>query len=187
MKTIETERLLLRPWREDDAEALFEYAKDPRIGPMAGWPPHTSAENSLEVLRTVLIAEDSFAVTLTGDDRPVGSIGLQKARVPGHEDEAEVGYWIAVPFWGRGFIPEAVNAILRYAFKEQGAERVWCGHYEGNDKSRRVIEKCGFCFDFKCEREVPLLGETRVEYFYHMTKEAFEHGELSCPGEVRRS
>ncbi len=170
-------RLVLRPWREDDAGVLFEYARDPRVGPMAGWPPHTSVENSLDVLKTVLIVEDSFAVTLRGEDSAVGSIGLQKARVPGYEDEAEIGYWLAVPFWGRGLIPEAVNAVLRYAFEEKGAERVWCGHYEGNEKSRRVIEKRGFCFGFQCEREVPLLGETRVEYFYQMTKKDFMNGE----------
>jgi len=175
--TIETKRLLLRPWREDDAETLFEYAKDPRIGPMAGWPPHTSVENSLEVLRKILIAEGSFAVTLKGDDKPIGSIGFKETTAPGHPGETEIGYWLAVPFWGRGLIPEAVRALLKNAFEEQGRQVVWCGHYEGNDKSRRVIEKSGFRFAFKCEAEVLLLGETRTEYYYSITKEEFMHGE----------
>jgi RimJ/RimL family protein N-acetyltransferase len=186
MKTIETERLILRPWREDDAEALYNWSKDPRIGPAAGWQPNTSVAHSLDVIRNILSAEGILAVTLKGDDRPIGSTGIQECKAPGHEGEPEIGYWIAVPFWGRGLIPEAVRALLRHAFEEQGAERVWCGHYEGNDKSRRVIEKCGFSFAFKCEREVPAFNETRMEYYYSITKEDFGHGELSDPSGVRR-
>lgn len=186
MKTIETERLVLRPWREDDAEALYTWAKDPRIGPAAGWQAHVSAADSREVIKNILCAEDSYAVTLKGDDTPVGSIGLKASEAPGYAGEPEIGYWIAVPFWGRGLVPEAVHALLRHAFEERDAERVWCGHYAGNDKSRRVIEKCGFSFAFTCEKAVPLLGETRTEYFYFITKEDFTHGELSCPGGTRR-
>ena len=54
MVTLETKRLLLRPWREEDAPALFRYASDPQVGPSAGWKPHASLEESREILRTVL-------------------------------------------------------------------------------------------------------------------------------------
>ena len=47
----ETDRLFLRPWTEDDAESLFEYAKDPAVGPIAGWPVHKSVDNSIEIIR----------------------------------------------------------------------------------------------------------------------------------------
>ena len=50
---LETKRLILRPWDESDAESLFEYAKDDRVGSIAGWPPHTSVENSREVIKTL--------------------------------------------------------------------------------------------------------------------------------------
>ena len=73
---IETDRLILRPWREDDAEALFRYASDPDIGPIAGWPPHTSVENSLEIIRTVFSAPETYAVVLKDSDEPVGSCGI---------------------------------------------------------------------------------------------------------------
>ncbi len=170
--TIETERLIMRPWREDDAELLFEYAKDPRIGPIAGWTVHTSVENSRGIIRDVLSAEGTFAVTLKGDDRAIGSIGVFPVRgLPRYEGESEIGYWIAPPFWGKGYIPEAVREFLRIAFEEKNEERVWCGHYEGNDKSRRVIEKCGFRFVLKQEADVPQMNERRVEYFYCLTRE----------------
>jgi RimJ/RimL family protein N-acetyltransferase len=170
---IYTERLILRPWRDSDAESLYEYAKDPRVGPSAGWPVHTSVEDSLGIIGEVLSAEDSYAVTLRGEDRAVGSLGILSVRGLSEEyaGEPEIGYWLGVPYWGRGLIPEAVREVLRILFEERGAKRVWCGHYEGNDKSRRVIEKCGFKFFQRFEADVPLLGERRVEYFYYITKE----------------
>lgn len=59
---METERLLLRPWQESDAEALYRWASDPEVGPAAGWSPHTSVENSRDIIRTVLDKEGTFAV-----------------------------------------------------------------------------------------------------------------------------
>ena len=59
---LHTERLVLRPWNEADAESVYEYAKDPDIGPIAGWPPHKSVEESLEVIKTVLMCEESYAI-----------------------------------------------------------------------------------------------------------------------------
>lgn len=68
-KEIATERLVLRPWQESDAESLYKYAQDPAIGPIAGWPPHTSVEDSLNIIRTVFAAPETYAVILkeTGD------------------------------------------------------------------------------------------------------------------------
>ena len=72
--TIETERLILRPWREEDAAACFRYASDPRIGLMCGWKPHESEDESREIIRTILTAEMTYAVTLRGEDEAIGSI-----------------------------------------------------------------------------------------------------------------
>lgn len=66
---LETSRLILRPWQETDAEALYKYAKDPAIGPISGWPPHTSVENSLEIIRTVFAAPETYAVCAERDGR----------------------------------------------------------------------------------------------------------------------
>ena len=74
--TFETERLILRPWKDSDAESLYKYAKDPEVGPIAGWPIHTSVDNSLEIIRTVLSANETYAVCLKEDNVAIGSIGL---------------------------------------------------------------------------------------------------------------
>ena len=135
----------MRPWRESDAEALYKYAKDPAIGPVAGWPPHTSVAESLKIIRTVFAAPETYAVVLKATDEPVGSVGimfgdgLHSAEM--QVGEAEIGYWIGVPYWGQGLIPEAVRCLLKRCFEDLGMTAVWCGYYDGNVKSRRVMEK----------------------------------------------
>lgn len=175
MMELTTERLLLRPWEESDAESLYEYAKDPAVGPIAGWPVHTSVENSREIIRDVLSAEETYAVCLKEDGKAVGSIGLMigSASNLGLPDtEGEIGYWIGVPFWGTGLIPEAVKELLRHGFEELKLEKIWCGYFEGNIKSKRVQEKCGFIYhhtnkDIYCE----LMNEIRTEHVTCMRRE----------------
>lgn len=173
---IQTERLTLRSWRETDAASLYAYASDPDVGPAAGWPPHRSIEESREIIRTVFTAPHTFAICLPETDEPVGSIGLMPPRceLNRRDDglELEVGYWIAKPFWGRGFAPEAVRAMQRYAFDTLGCKALWCGYYEGNNKSLRVQQKCGFA-PHHVERDVlcELMGDVRTECFTYLTRE----------------
>ena len=146
---LETERLILRPWCEADAESLYEYAKDERVGPVAGWPTHTSVENSREVIKTVLSADETYAVCLKTDNRAIGSVGLligKNSNLNLPENEGEIGYWLGVPFWGQGIIPEAVREIIRHAFDDLQLARLWCGYFDGNEKSKRAQEKCGFVY-----------------------------------------
>ena len=74
--TFETERLILRPWEETDAEECYRYAQDPKVGPIVGWAAHTSVENSREIIKTVLSAPETYAVVLKTTGLPIGSIGL---------------------------------------------------------------------------------------------------------------
>ena len=173
--TLQTERLILRPWEEDDAESLYEYAKDPAVGPIAGWPPHTSVENSREIIRDVLSADETYAVCLKEDNRAIGSIGLispAQSHTALGAAELEIGSWIGVPFWGRGLIPEATERLIRHAFEDLGCSALWCGYYEGNEKSKRCQEKTGFTFHH-IERDGPceLMGDVRTEYFTRLTKD----------------
>ena len=87
---LETERLILRPWQDDDAEDLYKYARDPDVGPPAGWPPHTSVENSREIIRTVLSKPDTFAVCLKENGKPIGSIGFHRNDLAEDDDEYEL-------------------------------------------------------------------------------------------------
>ena len=174
---IETERLILRPWQEQDAEDLYTYASDPEVGPPAGWPPHTSVDNSREIIKNILSKPETYAVCLK-DGTPIGSIGLHlngSTDMTDRDDECELGYWIGKPYWGQGLIPEASRALMRYAFEELGMRAVWCGYYDGNEKSRKVQTKLGFVYQHKTEGlEVRLMNEIRTGHCNLMTKERWQ-------------
>ena len=155
--TIETERLIPRPWEETDAGDLFAYASHPDIGPITGWEAHTSEAYSREIIRTVLSAPETYAAVLRETGQPVGCISLMlgKASHIGLPDtEGEIGYWIGVPYWGRGLMPEAVREIPRHGFEDLQLKRIWCGYFDGNARSKRVQEKCGFQY-IRTEENVP--------------------------------
>ena len=160
--SMNTLRLLLRPWCENDADALYKYARDPDIGPRCGWMPHTSCENSLAVIRTVLARPGCWAVTLKETGEVIGSVSLMQgeaAHAPLTDTEAEIGYWIARPYWGQGYACEAAQRIIRYAFSDLSCTALWCGYHDGNDQSRRVSEKCGFRYHHTNRLEfIPQLG-----------------------------
>jgi RimJ/RimL family protein N-acetyltransferase len=133
-------------------------------------------DNSREIIRDVLSAPDTFAVCLKEDGKPIGSIGFHRKDLAEGDDEYELGYWIGKPFWGRGLIPEACREMLKYAFEDLGMNRVWCGHYDGNLKSRRVQEKLGFVYQHTTEGiEVALLNEIRTGHVMLLTREEWEN------------
>ena len=128
---IKTERLVLRPWEENDAEDLYKYAQNPKIGPIAGWPPHKSVEDSLEIINTVFAKRETYAITKNGE--AIGSIGLLIHPDGNHywgDGCGELGYWIGEPFWGEGLVVEASIELLKH----------------DNFQSKRVLEKLGFKF-----------------------------------------
>ncbi len=163
METIlTTERLILRPWLETDAESLYKYAKDPDIGLPAGWPPHKSVEESLDIIKNVLRGKESYAICEKENDEAIGAIALKlngNTDMTERDDECELGYWLGKPFWGRGYMPEAAMELLRH----------------GNIKSKRAQEKIGFRYHHTCD-EVPvtLLNEVRVGHTNYMTLEMWK-------------
>ncbi len=174
---IETKRLILRPWEDADAPALYKYASDDRVGPSAGWPVHTSVEYSLSVIRGVLSPPETYAVIPKETGEPAGSIGIMFGSDGNMEyapGEAEIGYWIGVPFWGRGLIPEAVEKLLERCFTVLGCHTVYCVYYEGNEKSRRVQEKCGFKYARTETNKIDMCGIMHTEIFNRITKEEWE-------------
>lgn len=173
--TLETERLILRRWEESDAENLYKCAGDPDVGPIAGWPPHQSVDESLDVIRDVFSGAECYAICLKEDGKAIGAIEL---KLNGHtdmtdrDDECELGYWLGKPFWGQGIMPEAAKEMLRHAFEDIGMSKVWCGYYEGNTKSKRVQEKVGFIYQWTTEGvDVPIMHEKRTGHVNAMTKE----------------
>lgn len=177
MKSIETKRLILRKWEKDDYLDMNEYAIDSRVGPNAGWPAHKSLEDSKEIVERFMSGDDEYAVVLKSENKVIGGVGLYyrspDKNVKG-ENSREIGYVLNPKYWGKEYIPEAVKALIKFGFEELNLDLIWCGHFDFNDKSRRVIEKCEFKFRFKEVRELPLLNNKRVtELYYNISKKDY--------------
>ena len=175
MKTLETERLILRPFTLDDAEGLYAYASHPEVGPPAGWAPHKDPAESRRVIETIFLPADTLAVVRRADGRLIGSAGfVGKHRTELGEPSEEVGYSLARDCWGQGLIPEAVEAILRHAFGELGYAAIWAAYYDGNRKSKRVMQKCGMTYRLSRTEAVEQLGETRLAHYFAITRREWE-------------
>ena len=151
MKTLETDRLILRAWKPDDLDDFFAYASVEGVGEMAGWPHHENIGTSEIILRSFIEEREVFAVYHKADRKVIGSLGLHTSWA--NEDDRykdlkvkEIGYVLSKDYWGQGLVPEAVKAVMDYCFAKLGVEAFTCGHFKENNQSRRVIEKCGFEF-----------------------------------------
>lgn len=174
---IETARLILRPWEDADAPALFRVARDPEVGPRAGWAAHRDVDESLRIIRTVLGMPETYAVVPKGHEgsAPIGSVGLmigEASSLARNGREAELGYWLGRDYWGRGLTPEAAGALVDHAFRDLRLEVVWAGYYDGNEQSRRVQQKLGLSPSHVhvAQTPRPIDGCTRV-YVTRITRE----------------
>lgn len=147
LEHMNTTRLDFRRWRLDDARRLYELAKDPELGPRAGWAPHTGVKASADALRDFLMNDCTWAVVLKDTGQVIGAIGYHpygQSVIPIGEDDIEVGYWIGREYWNQGYCTEALNELLRYCRTVIKPNAIWGDHFIDNPASGRVMEKCGF-------------------------------------------
>lgn len=175
MKTLSTERLVLRRWSRTDVDDLYEYARVPEVGPRAGWLPHTSRDESLNVIvNGFMLSDYQWAIVGKENHKVIGSIGLGEDKKRTVTNARALGYSLAKAYWGRGLMTEAAKRVICYAFTELQVEFLACYHYAGNDASRRVIEKCGFSFEGVLRRCSQLAnGDVHDDWCYAMTREEF--------------
>ena len=167
---LNTNRLLLRPWAQEDAAALYKYASDPEVGPACGWVPHRNREESRRTILTVLAGENTFAVVLKETEEPIGCVSLFRGSTC-HDGALELGYWLGKPYWGQGLMVEAARRLIKYGFRQLECPRIWCAYYAGNERSRRVIEKLRFRREFLREEILSSLGERRLTYYFSRYRE----------------
>lgn len=144
---LKTDRLTLRPWKESDLMDLFEYASVDGVGQMAGWTPHRNLEESGVILNSFIKLKKTFALEYQG--KVIGSLGVEKYSEKYYPEldvlqGRELGYVLSKDYWGQGLMPEAVRAVVIYLFEAEKLDFIIVGHFDWNDRSRRVAEKCGF-------------------------------------------
>lgn len=164
---LETKRLCLRPWRIEDAPTLYALAKEEEVALNTGWLPHQSLEESTQILSDLLMGPEIYAIANKENDRVIGCISLfigSKSNLPLSEEEGEIGYWIGIPYWGQGYASEACSELIRHGLEDLHLKEVWSAYFDGNDRSRRVQQKCGFIYH-----------HTNQVFWKPLHKEVIEH------------
>ena len=176
---LKTERLILRPWRQEDLDDFYEYAKVDGVGQMAGWLPHESKEKTQTILDSFISGKKTFALELDG--KVIGSLGIELYK----EEEfpeldklqgRSIGYVLSKDYWGQGLMPEAVQAVLKYLFEDVGFDFLVVSHYVWNGQSRRVIQKNGFRY-LKTIQLNTRYGTTEDTLVYILKKEDWKNAE----------
>lgn len=147
---LETPRLLLRPWKESDLNDFHAYASVAGVGEMAGWKHHKSMEITKTVLQSFITGKNVFAIEYKDNGKVIGSLGFHDTWAnadPKYKDYKmkEIGYVLSKTYWGRGLMTEAVKEVIDFC-SANALDALTVGHFSGNDRSKRVIEKCGFQF-----------------------------------------
>ena len=147
---LQTERLVLRPFKHSDLADFFEYASTPGVGEMAGWLHHESIEQSKAILDKFILEDKTFAITLKDSGKVVGSVGVEFYNLEEKLSEffdlkgRSIGFVLSKPYWGQGLMKEAVNRLIGHLFNDLGFDFLLCGHYDFNIQSKSVQQKCGF-------------------------------------------
>lgn len=146
--TLETTRLLLRSFQDDDLADFNRYAAVPGVGERAGWQAHQSMAESRAILLHFQEGKHTFAIVLKATGQVIGSLGIEPLNpdvpVASASNGRMLGYVLAKPEWGRGLMSEAVDAVVTYCFKTLAFDHLQIAFFNTNAASRRVAEKCGF-------------------------------------------
>lgn len=149
-KVIETERLILREFIQNDLSDFNEYASVPGVGEMAGWHHHKSIEETQEILNWFIKDGQTFAIVYKENNKVIGSIGIDQNKINETFKTLEnyagctIGFVLSKDYWGKGIMPEAVKGVINYLFNDLNLDYIICGYYTFNNQSKRVQEKCGF-------------------------------------------
>lgn len=177
MRTIQTERLILDKWTtsKEDIKGLYAYARNPDVGPRAGWKPHESLDESEEIIQTLFIPHDVWAIREKETGKVIGSIGLEPDRRREDVNSREMGYSLAKESWGKGYMTEAAKAVIDYAFSDLDLVVLSICTSPTNKRSQRVIEKCGFKFEGIQRKGYHIYdGTDRDNMVYSMLREEWE-------------
>jgi RimJ/RimL family protein N-acetyltransferase len=170
MPTIEIDRLTLRPFEQDDAPTVQRLAGDYEVARGTLTMPHPYedgvAEAWIATHRPMRESGEGLVLAMTTvDDGVVGAIGLV---VEEEHQRGELGYWVGVPYWGRGYATEACAGLLRYGFDVIGLNRIEAQHFLRNPASGRVMQKLGMRFEGIARERFVQFGELEDAASYGM-------------------
>lgn len=172
---LETERLILRPWKQEDLDDFYAYASVDGVGQMAGWQPHESKEVSQSILNHFIEGKHTFALEFKDTHQVIGSLGIEETESFADAELEEkqgrmIGYVLSKNHWGKGLMPEAVARVIQYCFEEVKVDYLTVGHYSWNHQSQRVIEKSEFKY-LKTIQSMTRMGNVEECRYYILKNE----------------
>lgn len=177
---LQTKRLILKPINLDDAEAVFEYAKHSKVGPNAGWKPHTDISESVKFIEYCIKKREfgqpgNYAIHHKEDNKMIGTIEVHSFK--GHK--GEVGFVLHPDYWNKGIMTEAAKMLIIYAFEILQLKRLSYNHFMFNDRSKRVCEKLGFKFEGVLRKKFMMYDGTYIdEAVYSLTDDDYNNNEI---------
>lgn len=163
---------ILRPWRIDDVHSITKYANNKKIADNLrnAYPFPYTLEDALTFISGFLAEDESYicrAIEVNGE--AAGSIGVfQKEDV--YEKSAEMGYWLAEPYWGRGIMTRAIRQMAALAFETMDIVRIFAEPYAYNKGSRRALEKAGFALEGVLKKSVCKNGKIFDSCIYALVR-----------------
>lgn len=178
IKSLETERLILTPWEdnEENIKGLFAWASRPDVGPHAGWAPHASLDESAKILREMLIpSKVAFAIRDKKTNIIIGNITLYEDGAREGVNSLEMGYALSDEYWGKGLMTEAGKAVMDYGFKEFNLACMSIKTSNVNERSQGVIKKLGFTYEGTLRKAYHIYnGTDRDSRIYSILREEWE-------------
>lgn len=174
---MEHNRIKLRPWKNEDVDALFFYLKEPEIALNAGWPVHQSVEDSTFLLKKVLQNWGFYAIVDKETDELIGSISILVGESSNFQigaDEGELCFWLGKAYWGKQLMAEAIELMLEYGFYDLNLNKIWCGCFADNSRCEHLQKKCSFKFAYEIPSVKTLIGEEKREIVMNMDFETYE-------------
>lgn len=174
MNIIETNRLVLRGWKVEDYLDMYEINCDEKVNLSAGCAVVKDIEKIKDSLNLLIPQNQSYAIVLKTENKVIGTIGMDEI-APDESlknlKQRYIGYRLNSKYWGKGYATEAAQSFIKYLFENFNLDLIWSSHYDFNERSKRVIEKCGFHYKFSRSKTVKALGNRILtELFYNLTK-----------------
>lgn len=181
MSIIYTRRLTLRTIKKSDINDFHEYCSDPNVGPNSGWQPHENKGHSRFILKAQFL-HNPFAWGIIYNGKLIGSISLDTDRKRINNRVMMLGYSISSKYWGLGIMSEAAPAVICHAFNTYDIDALSIYCYPQNERSRRIIEKCGFEYEGKLTMAQQRFdGKIMDNLCYIMTLDRFKEIEHALP------
>lgn len=173
---IETNRLLIRLFENDDADDYFEFAKDPRVGLNAGWQPYKTKKEAIKSIKLLKKNKNIYAIVLKSENKVIGKIGLYD-NLPVSDffnlKQKSLGFCINPNYWNKGYAKEAANAFTNQVLKNSNIDVLWCYCFSYNTMSEKVIKSLNFNYYNEIIYDAVDIGKKALSKVFYITKDEY--------------